>query len=144
MGVNYFDDFGIRFEYPLDWELEVSDDGDQPTVSVQAPGGLAFALVRLDADLPAPAELADEALAAMREEYPGLDVEPALETIDGQKAIGHDLEFLSLDLVNACVIRCFRTPRRTVFVFEQWTEHEGDEYESQLRAVRASIEETDA
>jgi hypothetical protein len=142
--IGIFDDFGIRFEYPLDWELEVSDDGDQATVSVQAPGGLAFALIRLDAARPAPAELADEALAAMRAEYPGLDAEPALETIDGQKAIGHDLEFLSLDLVNACVIRCFQTPRRTVFVFEQWTEHEGDEYEMQLRAVCASIAETDA
>jgi hypothetical protein len=108
-----YDDHGIRFEYPVDWELEVTGDGPRTTVAVQSPGGLAFALVTLDDTRPAPADLADEALAAMRDEYPHLDATPALETIDGHRAVGHDLEFISLDLVNSCAIRCYRTPRRT-------------------------------
>ena len=139
-----YDDHGIRFEYPVDWELEVTDDGPRTTVAVQSPGGLAFALVTLDETRPAPAELADEALAAMRDEYPQLDAAPALETIDGHRAVGHDLEFISLDLVNSCAIRCYRTPRRTVLVFGQWSDLEGDEPEALLRAVRGSLEETDS
>ena len=142
--IGIYDDRGIRFEYPWDWELEVSDDGPRTTVSLQSPGGLAFALVTVDDTRPAPAEVADEALAAMRDEYPGLDAAPALETIDGHRAIGHDLDFISLDVPNTCAIRCFRTPRRTVLVFGQWSDLDGEEPEALIRAVRRSLEETDA
>src|SRR5207245_5199786 len=131
--------------YPDDWELDVTDDGPRTTVAVQSPGGLAFSLVTVDDDRPAPADLADEALAALRDEYPGLDAVPALETIDGHRAVGHDVEFISLDPNNACVLRAFRTPRRTVFVLAQWSDDlEGEEAEESLKALRRSLEETDA
>ena len=139
-----YDDHGIRFEYPGDWEVDVTDDGPRVTASLQSPGGLAFALVTVDEDRPSPAELVDEALAALKDEYPTLDAAPALETIDGHKAVGHDIEFTSLDLNNACVIRSFRTPRRTVFVLAQWSDLEADEVEAPLKALRRSLEETDA
>jgi hypothetical protein len=138
-----FDEYGIRFEYPPDWELEVADDGPRTTVTVQSPGGLAFAMVTLDEDRPAPAGLADEALEAMRSEYPGLDAAPALETIAGRRAVGHDVEFISLDIPNACAIRSWRSPRRTVLVFAQWSDLDGAEAEGLVRALRQSIEETD-
>jgi hypothetical protein len=139
-----YDDHGIRFEYPPNWELDVSEDGTRTLVEMHSPSGLAFALVTLDEECPAPAAIADEALEAMRDEYPTLDAAPALETIGGHRAIGHDAEFFSLDMVNACAIRCFRTPRRTVLVFGQWSELDGDAPEAQLRAVRATMEETDS
>src|SRR5262245_30969204 len=138
-----YDDRGIRFEYPDDWELEVTDNGAVTTVSVQAPSGLAFALVTTDDSCPPPAEVADEALAAMREEYPGLDAIPALETIDGQRAVGHDVEFISLDMANSCAIRCFRTPRRTVLVFGQWSDLDDADAGDTIRSVSRSLEETD-
>ena len=145
MATSIFDDLGVRFEYPFDWEMEVvDDDGPRPTITVQAPDGLAFAMVTLDEDRPAPAQLADEALDAMRSEYPELEAVPAMETIDGHKAVGHDVEFFSLDLTNGCAIRSFRTPRRTVLILGQWSDIEGDEIESQVRVVRKSFEETDA
>ena len=139
-----YDDHGIRFEYPGDWELEVTDDGPR----IDGRGAVARRPGLRPGDggrgPPGPAELADEALAALNEEYPTLDAFPALETIDGHKAVGHDVEFISLDLTNACAIRCFRTPRRTVFVLAQWSDLEGDEAEASLKAVRRSLEETDA
>src|SRR3954447_10893464 len=139
-----YDDGGIRFEYPGDWELEETDDETITTVAVQAPGGLAFALVTMDDSCPAPAEVADQALEALREEYPVLDATPALETIQGHRAVGHDVEFISLDMTNSCTIRSFRTPRRTVFVLAQWSDLEEGDAEATLLAVRRSIEETDA
>jgi hypothetical protein len=139
-----YDDRGIRFEYPGDWELEVTDDDPLTTVAVQAPGGLAFALVTVDDSCPAPADVADQALEALREEYPVLDATPALETINGHHAVGHDIEFISLDMTNACTIRCFRTPRRTVLLFGQWSDLVGDDSEATLDALRRSFEETDA
>ncbi|MBV8318024.1 MAG: hypothetical protein JOZ53_24025 [Planctomycetaceae bacterium] len=137
-----YEDHGIRFEYPGEWELEVTDDGPVTTVALQSPGGLAFALVTTDDSRPAPAEVADEALSAMREEYPNLDATPTLETINGHNAVGHDVEFISLDMTNTCAIRCFRTPRRTVLVFGQWSDLDEDS-EDLIRDVRWSLEETD-
>lgn len=142
-GVSIFDDYGIRFEYPNEWELDVADDGTRTTVSLQAPDAPAFVMVSLDEDRPAPAELADEALEAMRAEYPDLDASPALETIDGHRAIGHDLEFFSLDMASSCAIRCFRTRRRTILVFAQWSSLDDDAAEGQIRGLRATLEETD-
>ncbi len=141
--MNIYDDRGIRFEYPDEWELEVTDSGAVTTVAVQAPSGLAFALVTTDDTCPPPAEVADQALEAMREEYPGLDAAPALETIDGHRAVGHDVEFISLDMANTCTIRCFRTPRRTVLLFGQWSDLEEEDAADQIRYVGQSLEETD-
>jgi hypothetical protein len=139
-----YDDRGVRFEYPDDWEIDVSEDGPRTAVTVQSPDGPAFALVTVDDSRPEPDELADEALAALRDEYPGLDATPARETIAGHDAVGHDVEFISLDLTNTAAIRSFRTDRRTVFVMAQWSDVEGDAPESALRALRRSIEETDS
>ena len=139
-----FDDHGIRFEYPSDWELELTADYQRTTISLQAPDGVAFAMVTLDEERPAPSEMADEALSAMKDEYPNLDASPAIETIDGHKAVGHDIEFFSLDLIGGCLIRCFRTARRTVMIFGQWSEAEDCDPEDAIRAIRMSIAETDA
>lgn len=143
-GVGFFDDFGIRFEYPESWELEITDDGPVTTVSVQSPEGLAFAMVTLDGNRPAPAEIADEALSAMREEYPTLDAVPALESIGGYRAVGHDIEFITLDMTNTCAIRCFRTEKRTVLVFGQWSDLDAEDNEGVVQGIRRSLEETDA
>jgi hypothetical protein len=142
MSTQIFQDHGIRFQYPVDWELDVSEDPPRTTVSIQSPGGLAFALVTVDEDRPAPADLADEALAALRDEYPQLDASPALETLAGHRAVGHDVEFISLDMTNSSSIRAFRTPTRTVFLLAQWSELEGDDVEAALQALRRSLEET--
>ncbi len=139
-----FDDRGIRFEYPADWELDVTDDGTRTIVSAQAPSGLAFAVVTLDEDGSSPDELVAEALAALKEEYPTLMADPAEESIAGHLSIGHDVEFVSLDLTVACALRGFQTSNRTVFVMTQWSDLEADDIDDSLRAFRQSIEETDA
>ncbi len=141
-----WDDFGVRFEYPADWDLDVSEDGTRTTVSVQAPDGMAFAFVSLDegGDAPSPEDLAAEALQAMRAEYPDLEAADAREEIDGHLALGHDLTFFSLDVPGGCVIRAFRTERRTVLVFGQWSDLDSEEVESQVRLLRRTLEETDS
>jgi hypothetical protein len=139
-----YEDHGIRFQYPSDWEVEASDDGSRTTLAVNERGGTAFALIVIDSDCPAPAEVADEALEAMRAEYPQLDADPAIEDINGHRAVGHDVEFFTLDFLNACIIRAFRTPRRTVLMLEQWSETvDGEGPELVFAAVRKSFEETD-
>jgi hypothetical protein len=136
-----YEGHGVRFEYLPDWELEETDEGDAVTVEVQAPGGLAFALVRTDESCPDPAGVADEVLDAMREEYPDLEAAPAMETIAGHHATGYDVEFFSLDFTNGATIRAFRAADRTVLVFGQWSDIGGDDLPDLIRGVFRSVEE---
>jgi hypothetical protein len=138
-----FDDHGVRFEYPSNWELEVTDHGPVMTVAVQEPGGLGFALVTTDRSRPDPADVADAALEAMREEYPDLDAAPAMETMNDHCATGHDVEFFAMDMTNAASIRCFRTPHRTVLAFGQWSDLGEETLPDLIRGVIRSIEETE-
>lgn len=136
-----YEGHGLRFAYPSDWELEETDEGEAATVEVQAPGGLAFALIRSDETGLDPASVADEVLEAMREEYPDIDVAPAMETLAGHHATGYDVEFFSLDITNGAIIRCFRTPERTVLVFGQWSDIGDEALPDLIRDVSRSVEE---
>jgi len=143
MATAHFDDHGVRFEYPSDWELEVTEDGPVTTVDVQHPAGIAFLLVRTDLSCPDPDEIADSALEAMREEYPDLDAVPVEETVDEYCATGHDVEFFSLDISNGACIRCFQTPRRTVLVFGQWSDLGEENVPEHVGDMLRSLEETE-
>jgi hypothetical protein len=141
--LSVYDDQGVRFRYPAGWGLEVTHDGPRATVSMQDEGGTAFLMVTLDSNRPDPEEMADEALEAMRAEYPELEDEPARATIAGFPSVGHDLEFLSLDMGVSCTIRSFRTPRRTVLVFEQWSDLDDQAVREPMADALRSFEETD-
>lgn len=143
MTIETFEDHGLRFEYPSSWELEVTDHGPVMTVAVQEPSGLGFALITTDESRPDPADVADAALDAMREEYPDLDASPAMETINDHCTTGHDVEFFAMDMTNAASIRCFRTSRRTVLAFGQWSDVGGADLPDLIRGVIRTIEDSE-
>jgi hypothetical protein len=136
-----YEDHGVRFEYPSDWVVEVTDEDEVTTVDLQHPEGVAFVLVRIDETCSDPEETCDMALEAMREEYPELDDTPAMETLGEHVVTGHDVEFFALDVPNAASIRCFRTPRRTVLLFGQWSDLGGETVADVVRSVFRSLEE---
>jgi hypothetical protein len=138
-----FADHGVRFRVPSGWGLEVSEDGSRISIAMQQDGGTAFVLLTLDPDRPAPEAMADEALDAMRAEYPDLEEGTARATIAGHAAIGHDLDFITLDMGVSCAIRCFRTPRRTILVFEQWSDLDDEATREAMAEVARTLEETD-
>ena len=135
-----FDSYGVRFRHPMDWTVDVSEDGSRATIELLSPGP-AFAIVSVDESSPSPSEMAEEALEAMRDEYPSLEAEPAVQTIGGYEAIGYDVSFFSLDLVIDCAIRCFQTPSRTVMLFGQWPQDEEEDASAFLSLVRSFEEE---
>jgi hypothetical protein len=143
MSTRIYEGHGLRFAYPADWALEETDEDEVATVEVQAPGGLAFALVRSDETSPDPAGVADEVLEALRQDYPDLDVSPAMENIAGHHATGYDVEFFSLDFTNGASIRCFRTPDRTVLVFGQWSDLGDESLPDLIRGISRSLEATE-
>jgi hypothetical protein len=141
VAIEVYEDHGVRFEYPSDWTVDVTDEDEVTTFDLQHPEGVAFVLVRVDESCSDADETADLALEAMREEYPELDASPVMETLGEHIVTGHDVEFFSLDVANAATIRCFRTPRRTVLVFGQWSDLIGEDAADLVRGVFRSLEE---
>jgi hypothetical protein len=135
-----FEETGIRFQYPENWRLEREDNDSGWTVSVHSPG-TAFIMICLRQDRPTTDELADTALEALREDYPDLEAEDCFESLAGQPAVGHEIQFVSLDLINTCWTRSFYSPHGTVLVLCQVTDHE--KMEPVLRAICASMKVED-
>lgn len=134
-----YDNSALRFAYPDDWELVETPSDDGLTINLQSPGSMFVLVTMYDRQVP-PQELADEALAAMREEYPDLDAFPVSQTIADRPAIGHDVDFFSLDLTNTCWIRAFASGRRSVLVFAQTNDMELDCGKQIFRAICESME----
>jgi hypothetical protein len=143
MEMTTYEDHGIRFEYPSEWVLEVTDDGPLTTIDLQHPDGVAFLLVSADLSCPDSGDVADSVLETMREEYPELDADPTEEVVDDRFVSGYDVQFFALDLSNTARIRCFRTLIRTILVFGQWTDLLDAEVSDLPDAIIRLIEETE-
>jgi hypothetical protein len=140
--MKHFNEDGLSFSYPDEWTIERETGPEGWTVSLQSPG-TAFAVVRLDRTMQDVRDVAAAALEALREDYPTLDATSAVETMAGDMAIGHDIEFISLDLTNSCWTRCFYGPAGTVLVLCQVSDVDSTEYEPALRALCASMRSED-
>ncbi len=130
---------GISFDYPSHWKFE--SEGANPrewTVSIHSPD-TAFALVSLRPDARDPADLADQTLEVLKAEYPELEAEDRVETVAGQPAIGHDLDFLTVDTAITCRTRCLQTPGGPLLVLCQTGEYDRTRHDSVLRGIVASL-----
>jgi hypothetical protein len=133
-----FNEDGLSFDYPEDWRLEREPNDDGWAVTVQSPG-TAFMLVQLDRSLPPTEEMIKATLEAMQQDYPALEAAPAIDTLAGEMAIGHDIEFFSLDTANVAWTRSFYGMAGTVLVLCQVSGLDEQEYEPALRAMCASM-----
>jgi hypothetical protein len=134
-----FEEDGIRFQYPENWRLEREDNETGWTVTVQSPD-TAFFMLSLDSDGPEPEQMIQTTLDALREEYPNLEADACVDTVAGQPALGHDIQFFSLDLTNTCWTRSFVSARGTVLVMWEVNDLELESIEPVLRAITASLE----
>lgn len=103
-------------------------------MSFQSPG-TAFLTLTCDESYPGIGSVADAALATLKEEYHQLDDSPYSGTIAGEPAIGHDVEFFSLDLTNTCLIRAFSATQGTILLFAQASDLDP----VQIRVLQAMI-----
>jgi hypothetical protein len=133
-----FQEDGVTFSYPEKWRLDREQTENGWTALVQSPQ-TAFVVVSYDPNMPTPAEMADTALEALREEYSDLEAEPKVETVAGQPAVGYEVRFFSLDLTNTCWLRSFYADTGTVLVLCQCTDIELGQNEPVLRAICASL-----
>jgi len=130
---------GVTFRYPANWDLDTEEAADGGwTVTLQSPE-TAFLLVSLRPDADDPAQVADEALEALRAEYKELDAENAVETFAGQLTIGHDIDFMTVDTPITCWTRCLEAPEGPLLVMCQTSEYDREANEPILRAICASF-----
>ena len=134
-----FEHDGIRFSYPENWRLEREETDSGWTVLLQSPDP-AFFLLSLDEGGPDSGAMARTALDALREDYPDLEADECVESLAGQPAVGHDIQFTSLDLTNTCWTRCFYSSEGTVLVLWQVNDLELERAEPVLKAICASLQ----
>ena len=137
-----FERDGIRFQYPDNWSIDSQELDDGWSVTVQSPG-TAFMTLSYHPGERDCAVVTDSALEALREEYPLVEADPAVETIAGQPAVGYDVRFYSLDLTNSAFIRGFACEDGCVLILSQLNDLEDDRLGPVLRAVSASVEVED-
>jgi hypothetical protein len=133
-----FSEDGLSFSYPDDWKMEREPCAEGWTVSLQSPG-TAFAVIRLERDMPDIEEVALTALEALKEDYPSLEAATSIDMLAGEMAKGHDVQFFCLDLLNTCWTRSFYGTAGTVLVMCQVSDIEQDAYEPALRGICASL-----
>jgi hypothetical protein len=134
-----FSEDGISFRYPANWVLEREEGDGGWTVSVQSPD-TAFLVLSCDKSMPSTEDVAETTLEALREEYPDLEAEPAIATLAGRMAVGHDIQFMSFDLTNTCWTRSFDTDIGTVLLMYQTNDLELEANGPILNAICASLE----
>jgi hypothetical protein len=134
----FYEEDGICFSYPSNWTLEREESESGWTILLQSPG-TAFVTITLDSDMPPVEQVAQETLDTLRGDYPDLEAEAVVETLAGQMAIGHDIQFFSLDLTNTCYTRSFYCDMGTVLVLSQTNDLELEEIEPIFRAIWGSL-----
>jgi hypothetical protein len=133
-----FQEDGIQFLYPENWELQREENEHGWAVSLQSPE-TAFLVLSLDTATPEMEEMAQAALDVLKSEYKDLEADDCLEELAGQPAVGHNVRFFSLDLTNTCWIRSFYAGAGTVLVMWQCTDLELEQHEAVLRAICSSL-----
>jgi hypothetical protein len=134
-----FKRFGLAFQYPDNWSIDVSDAGGRhAAVTVHAPEGGFWSVSGHAAGGP-PDELAQAVLDQMRREYRDLDAERAADHVGGCTLPGYDMNFYCLDLTNTAQVRTLEVPGAVYLVFCQAEDREWERIEPVFAAMTASF-----
>lgn len=128
----------VHFQYPSNWTIEREEDGGAWTATVQSPG-TAFAVLTLQPDAETPFALAEQTLAALKAEYAGLEADEAVEPVAGFPAVGHDIEFLTLDTTTSAFTRCLDTADGPLLLMAQTGGYDRAEHWPLLLAIKQSL-----
>ncbi len=108
-----YEGHGIRFRYPVYWEVTEQEDDEATSITVASPD-TSFWSISLFHDAPSPQEVLESALEAFREEYAEADVYSSTERIGDRAGVARDLDFVCFELINSAFLRSFQTERYTV------------------------------
>ena len=133
-----YEGHGIRFRYPVYWEVTEQEDDEATSITVASPD-TSFWSISLFHDAPSPQEVLESALEAFREEYAEADVYASTERIGDRAGVARDLDFVCFELINSAFLRSFQTERYTVLVLYQGFDGELETTRPLLEAISASL-----
>ena len=133
-----FDELGVRFVYPDNWELESQDSDLAQVVTVASPDGSFWCVSVLPADAGL-AEAAQAMLDGLRAEYDNLDSEAVVDDVLDHELLGYDVNFFCLDLTSTAQIRSFQTSQATYTVLWQAEDRDLEEVEPVFSAITTSL-----
>ena len=132
-----FDDFGLRFLYPDNWLVQSRDSDDESdSVTLEMPNGGFFSVTKHRGSPSIDAVIASIA-AAMRAEYPEIEIEE-LDTFDDESE-SMELRFYYLDLLIVARITAMVLAEHTVVVQVQAESRDFDIGEPVYNAMLKSI-----
>jgi hypothetical protein len=137
-----YDRYGLSFQYPENWTLDEEEMEELPeenhSATVYSPGG-AFWTVTVHPRHSDPAKLAKAAVKAMKEEYEGVEVEDAREICLDRELVGHDFNFIYLDLINTAQFRGLQNSKATYTIFCQAEDREFAVIQKVFQAMTVSL-----
>lgn len=136
-----YEQFGIRFLYPENWELDNRDDTGQPwSVSVHSPTGAFWSITVHDQDTEL-TELLDQTLQTIEQEYEQSFFESfqAKEEIAGHMTPGYDINFFYLDFLICAKLRVFQLGQHDCVVLYQGENRDFDELQRVFDAITFSL-----
>ena len=114
----------LCFSFPESWELDKeATTNHADSVSVVSPEG-GFWCVRRELNETAVTSVLEQAVKAMQEVYPELEVENTVENIAGEQLPGIDMHFFCLDLTGTASVRILETLSGKYVIFSQAEELE--------------------
>ncbi len=123
-----FDHYGLRFQYPDNWQLRQDISSTDPIeVVLETPAGAFWMLHAFPSDVETET-LVKNVVNTLDEQYDSLEVTPITETIAHMQARGFDAFFYCLDFLITAKIRVIET---TDFVLLLLCQGESREFEQQ-------------
>ncbi|MEN0109409.1 MAG: hypothetical protein AAF805_01685 [Planctomycetota bacterium] len=134
-----YDRDGVSLVYPEGWRADEESDEDARLQLTLSSPNTAFWTLILYAETLELRSVADQALEALRQEYPDLEAETAEEVLHGAVTVGHDVNFICLDLTSTTHLRAFHRGATTCLVMCQAEDRELDTVEPVFAAITASL-----
>lgn len=134
-----FDQHGLRFQYPQNWQLQEShSENGALEIYLSAPSGAFWSLVVIDRATDKQ-QLMKHVIAALDEQYDSLEQAPATDEIAGITMSGYDIHFYCLDLLVTTCLRVADVGDLSLMLMYQAENREFDQQELVFKAITTSL-----
>lgn len=133
-----YDEHGVRFEYPDNWELSHEHHDDDFSVTLESET-TAFWMLSVLHGRPIAEDVIEAALESFRSEYEPVDVYESEDRICMLPTVAKDVDFYELEMVNRASLRACESDSTTIFVLSQMSDTEREEVAPVLKAITESL-----
>ncbi len=134
-----YDRAGVSLAYPKNWKLDADTDEEaRLNLTISSPNTAFWTLI-VYAEILDLGHLLDQTLAALRAEYPDLEVADADEKIAGQTLRGKDASFFCLELTSTAQVRALHRGASTYLILCQAEDREMEVAGAVFDAITGSL-----